>query len=49
MTIQVREEMEPSHVRANCEAQHKYLTWRAQKDPGHGLLKRLVGEAKAKV
>jgi phytochromobilin:ferredoxin oxidoreductase len=48
MTIQVREEMEPSHVRANCEAQHKYLTWRAQKDPGHGLLKRLVGEAKAK-
>jgi phytochromobilin:ferredoxin oxidoreductase len=31
MTIQVREEMEPSHVRANCEAQHKYLTWRAQK------------------
>ncbi|KAG7576572.1 Ferredoxin-dependent bilin reductase [Arabidopsis thaliana x Arabidopsis arenosa] len=47
MTIQVREEMEPSQVRANCEAQHKYLTWRAQKDPGHGLLKRLVGEEKA--
>ncbi|KAJ0249534.1 Phytochromobilin:ferredoxin oxidoreductase [Hirschfeldia incana] len=48
MTIQVKEEMEPSQVRANREAQHKYLTWRAQKDPGHGLLKKLVGEAKAK-
>ncbi|KAK8958003.1 hypothetical protein KSP39_PZI001405 [Platanthera zijinensis] len=28
----------------NCEAQHKYLTWRAEKDPGHPLLKRLMGE-----
>ncbi|XP_020571277.1 phytochromobilin:ferredoxin oxidoreductase, chloroplastic isoform X1 [Phalaenopsis equestris] len=28
----------------NCEAQHKYLTWRAGKDPGHLLLKRLIGE-----
>ncbi|KAG5398976.1 hypothetical protein IGI04_020790 [Brassica rapa subsp. trilocularis] len=48
MTIQVKEEMEPSQVRANLEAQHKYLTWRAQKDPGHGLLRKLLGEAKAK-
>ena len=31
MTIQVKEEIEPSQVRANREAQHKYLTWRAQK------------------
>ena len=31
MTIQVKEEKEPSQVRANREAQHKYLTWRAQK------------------
>ncbi|CAH2054424.1 unnamed protein product [Thlaspi arvense] len=48
MTIQAKEEMEPSQVRTNREAQHKYLTWRAQKDPGHGLLKKLVGEANAK-
>ncbi|CAG7878053.1 hypothetical protein BRARA_E03104 [Brassica rapa] len=48
MTIQVKEEMEPSQVRANREAQHKYLTWRAQKDPGHALLRKLLGEAKAK-
>lgn len=31
MTIQATEEMDPAQVRANCEAQHKYLTWRAQK------------------
>ncbi|KAG2272558.1 hypothetical protein Bca52824_067113 [Brassica carinata] len=48
MTIQVKEEMEPSQVRANREAQHKYLTWRAQKDPGHALLRKLLGEEKAK-
>ncbi|ESQ29927.1 hypothetical protein EUTSA_v10011657mg [Eutrema salsugineum] len=48
MTVQATEEMDPSQVRDNCEAQHKYLTWRAQKDPGHGLLRKLVGEAKAK-
>uniref|UniRef100_A0A1J3DR01 Phytochromobilin:ferredoxin oxidoreductase, chloroplastic n=1 Tax=Noccaea caerulescens TaxID=107243 RepID=A0A1J3DR01_NOCCA len=48
MTIQATQEMDSAQVRANCEAQHKYLTWRAQKDPGHGLLKKLVGEAKAK-
>ncbi|CAN8270020.1 unnamed protein product [Cochlearia groenlandica] len=48
MTIQVKEEMDPSQVRANREAQHKYLTWRAQKDPGHALLRKLVGETKAK-
>ncbi|KAL0923102.1 hypothetical protein M5K25_007147 [Dendrobium thyrsiflorum] len=28
----------------NCEAQHRYLAWRAEKDPGHPLLKRLIGE-----
>ncbi|KAL2930693.1 Phytochromobilin:ferredoxin oxidoreductase chloroplastic [Bienertia sinuspersici] len=31
----------------NKEAQHRYLTWRAEKDPGHPMLKRLVGEADA--
>lgn len=28
----------------NKEAQHRYLAWRAEKDPGHPLLKKLVGE-----
>lgn len=30
MTIQVKEETEPSQVRANREAQHKHLTWRVR-------------------
>ncbi|XP_021310894.1 phytochromobilin:ferredoxin oxidoreductase, chloroplastic isoform X2 [Sorghum bicolor] len=32
----------------NREAQHKYLTWRAEKDPGYSLLKKLIGESGAK-
>ncbi|WVZ67421.1 hypothetical protein U9M48_016497 [Paspalum notatum var. saurae] len=32
----------------NREAQHKYLTWRAEKDPGYPLLKKLLGESLAK-
>ncbi|KAL6613809.1 hypothetical protein ACP70R_036079 [Stipagrostis hirtigluma subsp. patula] len=32
----------------NREAQHKYLTWRAEKDPGYPLLKKLIGENHAK-
>ncbi|KAL5656236.1 hypothetical protein ACJX0J_035555, partial [Zea mays] len=32
----------------NREAQHKYLTWRAEKDPGYPLLKKLIGESGAK-
>lgn len=32
----------------NREAQHKYLTWRAEKDPGYPLLKKLIGECAAK-
>ncbi|KAG8660301.1 phytochromobilin:ferredoxin oxidoreductase, chloroplastic isoform X1 [Manihot esculenta] len=42
------EEKDASQIICNREAQHKYLTWRAEKDPGHGVLKRLIGESLAK-
>ncbi|XP_061958423.1 phytochromobilin:ferredoxin oxidoreductase, chloroplastic-like isoform X1 [Populus nigra] len=45
---QAAEEIDASHVTFNREAQHKYLTWREEKDPGHGILKRLIGERLAK-
>ncbi|CAK7331160.1 unnamed protein product [Dovyalis caffra] len=45
---QAPEEINASHVKCNSQAQHKYLTWRAEKDPGHGILKRLIGERLAK-
>ncbi|KAF9595157.1 hypothetical protein IFM89_037586 [Coptis chinensis] len=45
---QAREEKDDSRILLNCEAQHKYLTWRAEKDPGHQVLKKLVGEIVAK-
>ncbi|XVE78962.1 hypothetical protein DITRI_Ditri14bG0020500 [Diplodiscus trichospermus] len=45
---QAVEETDPSQIMCNLEAQHRYLTWRAEKDPGHGLLKRLIGEKHAK-
>ncbi|CAJ2633621.1 unnamed protein product [Trifolium pratense] len=32
----------------NLEAQHRYLTWRAEKDPGQGVLKKLTGDRLAK-
>ncbi|KAK4789769.1 hypothetical protein SAY86_017073 [Trapa natans] len=41
-------ETNPSGIIANQEAQHRYLAWREEKDPGYNLLKRLVGEAEAK-
>ncbi|KAK4783306.1 hypothetical protein SAY86_007680 [Trapa natans] len=41
-------EINTSGIIANQEAQHRYLTWRAEKDPSYNLLKRLVGEAEAK-
>ncbi|KAF3777914.1 Phytochromobilinferredoxin oxidoreductase [Nymphaea thermarum] len=34
-----------SHVSVNREAQHKYLTWRTEKDPGRQILQKLVGES----
>ncbi|CAD6234873.1 unnamed protein product [Miscanthus lutarioriparius] len=43
----VRETCEEK-IDCNREAQHKYLTWRAEKDPGYPLLKKLVGESGAK-
>ncbi|XP_055818809.1 phytochromobilin:ferredoxin oxidoreductase, chloroplastic isoform X2 [Solanum dulcamara] len=42
------EETDASQIARNCEAQHRYLTWRSEKDPGHGVLKRLTGEDLAK-
>nr|XP_012574845.1 phytochromobilin:ferredoxin oxidoreductase, chloroplastic-like [Cicer arietinum] len=32
----------------NLEAQHRYLTWRAEKDPRQGVLKKLIGDTLAK-
>nr|XP_043628325.1 phytochromobilin:ferredoxin oxidoreductase, chloroplastic [Erigeron canadensis] len=45
---QATEETNASQITLNLEAQHRYLTWRAQKDPGYHLLKRLIGESLAK-
>ncbi|PWA62109.1 phytochromobilin:ferredoxin oxidoreductase, chloroplast / phytochromobilin synthase (HY2) [Artemisia annua] len=45
---QAKEETDISQIGLNREAQHRYLTWRAQKDPGYNLLKRLIGETLAK-
>ncbi|WOL12474.1 phytochromobilin:ferredoxin oxidoreductase, chloroplastic [Canna indica] len=45
---QAEKETSASQIHRNREAQHKYLTWRAEKDPGHPLLKKLVGEDLAK-
>ncbi|KAM1804376.1 hypothetical protein FF1_030241 [Malus domestica] len=41
-------ETNASQIICNREAQHRYLTWRAEKDPGHALLKKLIGETQAK-
>ncbi|XP_038972870.1 phytochromobilin:ferredoxin oxidoreductase, chloroplastic isoform X1 [Phoenix dactylifera] len=45
---QAVEETDALKILRNREAQHKYLTWRAEKDPGHPILKRLIGEKLAK-
>ncbi|XP_038880083.1 phytochromobilin:ferredoxin oxidoreductase, chloroplastic [Benincasa hispida] len=42
------EETIPSRLLINREAQHRYLSWREEKDPGHGLLRKLIGEMLAK-
>ncbi|OAE31664.1 hypothetical protein AXG93_3384s1380 [Marchantia polymorpha subsp. ruderalis] len=36
--------VDPLEIARNQEAQHRYLTWRATKDPGRPLLTRLYGE-----
>ncbi|PUZ53004.1 hypothetical protein GQ55_5G019400 [Panicum hallii var. hallii] len=42
------QEISVEKIDRNREAQHKYLTWRAEKDPGYPLLKKLIGECAAK-
>lgn len=42
------EETNISQILMNSEAQHKYLTWRTEKDPGFRVLKKLIGDARAK-
>ncbi|KAG5517457.1 hypothetical protein RHGRI_038013 [Rhododendron griersonianum] len=42
------EEASDDQILLNCEAQHRYLAWRAEKDPGHRVLNKLIGEANAK-
>ncbi|KAF7040165.1 hypothetical protein CFC21_050086 [Triticum aestivum] len=49
LTDQAAEENDKTKVVRNREAQHRYLTWRAEKDPGFPLLKKLIGESYAKV
>ncbi|XP_014505314.1 phytochromobilin:ferredoxin oxidoreductase, chloroplastic isoform X2 [Vigna radiata var. radiata] len=41
-------ETDESQVVLNLEAQHRYLTWRVEKDPGQGVLKKLIGDTLAK-
>ncbi|XP_050284142.1 phytochromobilin:ferredoxin oxidoreductase, chloroplastic isoform X2 [Quercus robur] len=41
-------ETDASQIMSNREAQHRYLTWRAEKDPGHGMLTKLIGERSSK-
>lgn len=45
---EVEENNDPSQIIINREAQHRYLTWRSEKDPGHALMRKLVGEDLAK-
>ncbi|KAL2540932.1 Phytochromobilin:ferredoxin oxidoreductase [Abeliophyllum distichum] len=45
---QATEETRGPRIMCNLEAQHRYLTWRAEKDPGHQVLRRLIGETRAK-
>ncbi|RYR45235.1 hypothetical protein Ahy_A07g031084 [Arachis hypogaea] len=41
-------ETDESQISRNLEAQHRYLVWRAEKDPGQSVLKKLIGETLAK-
>ncbi|KAK1294390.1 hypothetical protein QJS10_CPA16g01082 [Acorus calamus] len=45
---QATEETDALQILHNREAQHKYLTWRAEKDPGYPVLKKLFGDNLAK-
>ncbi|KAL6853895.1 hypothetical protein ACP4OV_019924 [Aristida adscensionis] len=48
LTDEAVQENSKEKLDRNTEAQHKYLTWRAEKDPGYPLLKKLIGENHAK-
>uniref|UniRef100_A0ACD5WJA9 Uncharacterized protein n=1 Tax=Avena sativa TaxID=4498 RepID=A0ACD5WJA9_AVESA len=48
LTDQAIEENDRAKIVRNGEAQHRYLTWRNEKDPGYPLLKKLIGESQAK-
>ncbi|XLR13718.1 hypothetical protein S83_041656, partial [Arachis hypogaea] len=41
-------ETDESQIFRNLEAQHRYLVWREEKDPGQSVLKKLIGETLAK-
>ncbi|KAI3461151.1 hypothetical protein Pfo_017814 [Paulownia fortunei] len=41
-------ETDVSQIMFNLESQHRYLTWRTEKDPGRQVLRRLIGETLAK-
>lgn len=41
-------ETEIPQIIINLECQHRYLTWRTEKDPGHQVLRKLIGETLAK-
>ncbi|CAM8964534.1 unnamed protein product [Rhodiola kirilowii] len=45
---QATEEVDEARITENREAQHRYLSWRAEKDPGSLLLKKLIGKPSAK-
>ncbi|CAM0885198.1 unnamed protein product [Alopecurus aequalis] len=48
LTDQAIEENDIAKIVRSREAQHRYLTWRTEKDPGYPLLKKLIGESQAK-
>ncbi|KAK4482439.1 hypothetical protein RD792_009596 [Penstemon davidsonii] len=41
-------ETDVPRIMSNLELQHRYLTWRAEKDPGHQVLRRLIGKTLTK-
>eukprot|EP00270_Netrium_digitus_P006616 TRINITY_DN1920_c0_g1_i4.p1 TRINITY_DN1920_c0_g1~~TRINITY_DN1920_c0_g1_i4.p1 ORF type:complete len:194 (+),score=44.87 TRINITY_DN1920_c0_g1_i4:98-679(+) len=43
MLEECQPERDPSRLAANAEAQHRYMCWRAEKDPGRPVLTRLFG------
>ncbi|CAA6669015.1 unnamed protein product [Spirodela intermedia] len=48
MVEQSVEEKDPEKILLNRQAQHRYLTWRTEKDPGYPTLRKLIGESLAR-